>query len=151
MDNSNQQDPPAGTPEGSIPIDPDVGFAPHITDDFLDSYGESSVFVTAAVDCLTYRFVRVLVKAGKLPQEHHTPQYGTPEMREALEQLLSKLASCGMDKPPVVLMRSAVGRSEPRAFQDAAGAILGVGLVGNWFRELEHENYSGARSLLVAH
>lgn len=151
MTNSNQQDAPAGTPEGTIPVDPDEGFGPHIVDSFLERYGEESVFVTATVDCLTYRFIQVLARAGKLPEEHHTPQYGAPAMREALEQLLSVLGSRGMDKPAIVLMRAAIGHEGPSSFLEAASMVLGTALVEDWLFKLEREDYVGAGSLLVVH
>lgn len=149
MTDSNEQDMPAGTPEGTISVDPDEGFGPYIKDGFLELYGEESVFVTATVDCLTFRFIGVLVRAGKLPKEHYAPQYGTSAMREALEHLLSVLGSRGMEKPAVALMRAAVGHDEPGAFVEAAGTILGAGVVAEWRVKLERGDYAGAASLLV--
>jgi hypothetical protein len=151
MTDSNYEDAPSGTPEGTIPVDPDVGFAAHVADGFVEHYGEDSVFVAAAVDCLTHRFIRVLVRAGKLPEDHQAPQYGTPEMRGALDRLLSVLDSRGMDNPTAALMRSVVGRAGPGTFVQAAGVVVGEQLIGGWLLKMEQEDYVGADSLLLVH
>lgn len=134
-----------------ISVDPDDGFGPHISESFLECYGEESVFVTAAVDCLNDRFNRVLVKSGKMPGDHKIVQYGAPAMREAIEQLLQVLANQGLDNPPTALMRSATGYEEPQAFLLTAGALLGKDLVADWLSRLEQEDYAGTAALLAVH
>lgn len=144
---SDKQNPPAGT----IQVDPEEGFGPHVTERFLDFYGEGSVFVTATVDCLNHRFASVLMKSGGLPADHVALQYGTPEMRGSLESLLKALAIQGLSKPPVLLMRSATGYEEPQQFISTASSILGAELVTNWMHLLEQEDYAGADALLSIH
>jgi hypothetical protein len=146
-----QDNQPSGTPPGTIQIDPDQGFGPHMTEAFLDLYGEDSVFVTATVDCLTWRFVDVLVRAEKLPSDFEPVQYGSPEMRQALEALLKTLGARGLDNPSTVLMRSAVGHELPQAFQVMAGTLLGNDLIARWLRLLEQEDYAGATAQLASH
>jgi len=139
------------TAQGAMRINSYVGLAPHFADAFQETYGKNSAFVTAAVDCLNADFVKAFVQAGKLPKEHHLPSWGTPARREALEQLLARLQSCGMEKPSIALLRSAVGHTEPRAFMDAAGKVLGTDVMDNWLREIQQENYAAASSLLTTH
>ncbi|GAB2524815.1 hypothetical protein GCM10027188_29700 [Lysobacter humi (ex Lee et al. 2017)] len=145
------QEAPRNAPPGTIPVDPEEGFGPHLTDAFLEAYGEDSVFVTATVDLLTWRFVRVLVKAGKLPEEFEPPQFGPPEMRRALAGLITKLSERGQDRPAVSLMRSAIGHEHPLAFQNVARAVLGEGVVASWLACLEREDYARAEALLEPH
>ncbi len=147
----HEEDPPRGVPPGTIQIDPSEGFGPHMSEDFLDLYGEGSVFVTATVDCLTWRYIKVLIKAEKLSEDFEPTQYGSPEMRQTLEAFLKALAICGLEKPSVTLMRSALGREQPRAFQDTAGALLGSDLVARWLHLLEQEDYAAAMALLSVH
>ncbi len=146
-----QENRPSDAPPGTIQIDPEQGFGPHMAEAFLERYGEDSVFVTATVDCLTWRFIGVLTKAGKLPTDHEPIQYGSPEMRGAIEALLKALSTCGMDKPVVALMRSATGHEQPQAFELAAAGLLGNHLIDNWLHLLEKEDYAGAAALLVVH
>jgi hypothetical protein len=146
-----QEDRPSDTPPGYISIDPDEGFGPHMSEAFLDRYGTDSVFVTATVDCLTWRFIRLLVNGGNLSSDFEPLQYGCPEMREALEALLEVLAVRGLETPFLVLMQSAAGRKPPQAFEDAATALLGAPLFADWLRLLEQENYAAAAQRLVAH
>lgn len=148
MTGSNEGDPSIGPPPGVIPIDPVEGFGPHISDEFIYHYGEESVFVTATVDCLTTRFVGVLRRAGRVPEDHVAVQHGPPEMREALEQLLACLTAQGLDKPHTLLMRSAVGHEAPQSFMDEAGSLLGEELLAIWLRQLEGEDYLSAKALL---
>lgn len=136
-------------PAGTIQIDPEQGFGPHVSDAFLDLYGEDSVFVTATVDCLTWRFVGVLVRAEKLPADFEPVQYGSPEMRQALDAFLKALSVRGLENPSTSLMRSALGHEQPQAFQTAAGALLGQDLVDRWLQLLEQQDYAGATALLV--
>ena len=142
---------PRGMPDGTLNIDPDQGFGPHMKEEFLDFYGVDSVFVTSTVDCLTHRFLNVLIKAKKIPSDHARIQYSSNDMREALESLLEALSSRGVEKPAIALMRSAVGQDDARAFERMAGTQLGSDLLNEWFRLLERENYLGAKALLVAH
>ena len=144
-----QEERPAGVPAGTIQIDPEQGFGPHVSDAFLDLYGEDSVFVTASVDFLTWRFVGVLVRAEKLPADFEPVQYGTPEMRQALDVFLKALSARGLENPPTLLMRSALGHEQPQAFQSAASALLGYDLVGRWLQLLEQQDYAGATALLA--
>ncbi len=130
-------------------MDPEEGFGPHMSEAFLDHYGTDSVFVTATVDCLTWRFIRLLVDGGNLPSDFEPLQYGSPEMREALEGLLDALAARGLEKPVVVLMQSAVGRKPPQAFEEAATALLGTESIADWLRLLEQENYAAAARRLA--
>ena len=146
-----QEDRPSGTPAGTIHINPEEGFGPHISEAFLGFYGEDSAFVTATVDSLTHRFLNVLIQAEKLPPDHMQIQYGSTEMREALDRLLQTLTSRGANGPSVILMRSAVGHDAPQAFERMAGDLLGSELLSNWFSLLEKEDYAGAEALLVAH
>lgn len=146
-----QDDRPSDTPLGTIQIDPEQGFGPHMTEAFLERYGEDSVFVTATVDCLTWRFIGVLTKAGKLPADYEPLQYRALEMRGAIEALFKALSACGMDKPAVALMRSATGHEQPQAFELAAAGLLGSRLMGNWLHLIEKEDYAGATALLVVH
>ena len=118
---------------------------------FLDLYGEDSVFVTATVDSLTWRFVGVLIRANKLPPDFEPTQYGPPEMRQSLDAFLKALSARGLDNPPTVLMRSAVGHEQPDAFQITAGSLLGITLVANWLHLIEQEDYAGATALLEVH
>jgi hypothetical protein len=118
---------------------------------FLDLYGEDSAFITATVDSLTWRFVGVLVRADKLPPDFEPIQYGPPEMRQALDRFLKALAARGLDNPPMVLMRSAVGREPPETFQVMAGSLLGATVVAHWLHLIEQEDYAGATALLAAH
>ena len=134
-----------------IQVNPVEGFGPHLVRAFLDLYGENSVFVAATVDCLNYRFVRVMIRAELLPADFSPPQYGTPEMRQALETLLKALDAHGLENPPASLMQSAVGYAEPQAFQSTAAGLLGDEVVGRWLQRLEQEDYSGATALLEAH
>ncbi|MCK9490154.1 MAG: hypothetical protein M0Q42_12335 [Xanthomonadales bacterium] len=136
-------------PAGTLQIDPQQGFGPHLSDAFLDLYGEDSVFVNAAVDLLTWQFVAVLIKAEKLPADFVPIQYGTPEMRHTLDALLKTLAGRGLEKPSTALMRSAVGQEQPQAFQTAASTLLGYDLVSRWLQRLEQHNYAGADALLA--
>ena len=122
-----------------------------MTDAFLNLYGEDSVFVTATVDSLTWRFIGVLVRAEKLPSDFEPIQYGSPEMRQALDALLKSLGTRGLDNPSAALMRSAVGREQPQAFLVTASSLLGDHLVANWLRLMEQEDYAGATALLVVH
>ncbi len=144
-----------GPPSDSLPklisVNPDEGFGPHITDSFLELYGEESVFVTATVDCLNYRFNSVIVRAGKISEDHKAVQYGEPAMREAIELLLQALGNKGLDNPPTVLLRSATGYEEPQTFLTIAGSLLGADLVSNWLGRLEQEDYVGAAALLAVH
>lgn len=134
-----------------ISVDPDEGFGPHLSEAFLGCYGEDSVFVTAAVDCLNHRFNRVLLKSGKVPADHKAVQYGEPAMRDALEQLFEALGKQGLDNPPTALLRSATGYEEPRAFLASAGSVLSESVVTNWLYRLEQEDYAGAAALLAVH
>ena len=143
-----QEERPSKAPSEDVSINPDEGFGPHISEDFLELYGKGSVFVTATVDCLTWRFIQVLVRAEKLPQDTSPLQYGEPEMREALEDLLAAMSDRGIEKLSLALMRSAVGRESPQAFQEAANSRLGSSTVSQWLTLLEHENYAGASGLL---
>ena len=145
-----QSERPTGVPAGTIQIDPEQGFGPHLSDAFLELYGEDSVFVTATVDLLTWQFVAVLIKAEKLPADFVAVQYGTPEMRHALDAFLKTLAGRGLEKPSTSLMRSAVGHEQPQAFQVAAGTLLGYDLVARWLQRLEQQDYAGVTALLAA-
>jgi hypothetical protein len=151
MTASDKGNPSTGIPAGTIQIDPVEGFGPHIAECFLNLYGEDSVFVTATVDCLTYRFIRTLIKSGRLSADHVAIQYGTPAMRESLENFLEALASRGLDTPSVLLVRSAVGHEEPQHFLTVASSLLGTELVASWLRRLELEDYAGATTCLAAH
>jgi hypothetical protein len=144
-----QSERPTDLPAGAIQIDPDYGFGPHISDAFLDLYGEDSVFVTAAVDLLTWQFIAVLIRAGKLPADFVPVQHGSPEMRDSLGALLKTLSSRGLEKPSTSLMRSAVGHQQPQAFQAAAGALLGYDVVARWLQLLEQQDYAGMTTLLA--
>jgi hypothetical protein len=144
-----QSERPAGVPTGTIQIDPEQGFGPHLSDAFLNLYGEDSVFVTATVDLLTWQFVAVLIKAEKLPADFVAVQYGAPEMRHALDAFLKTLAGRGLEKPSTLLMRSAVGHEQPQAFQAAAGTLLGYDLVARWLQRLERQDYAGVAALLA--
>ena len=146
-----QEDQPSGTPAGTIKIDPDQGFGPHVTEAFLSLYGEDSVFVTATVDSLTWRFVSVLIRAKELPTDFEAVQYGTPEMRQALDAFLTVLSTRGLDNPPTALMRSATGHEQPQAFLLSASSLLGDNLVASWLRLMEREDYVGATALLGVH
>jgi len=146
-----QDEKPSGTPDGTIQIDPDEGFGPHVTEAFLDLYGEHSVFACATVDLLTWRFVRVLVRAEKLPTQFEPPQYGPPEMRQSLDKLLRALTAQGHDNPPAALMRSATGHEPPEAFQLAAATLIGHDLVTSWLHLLEQQDYAGTSALLAGH
>lgn len=146
-----QDERPKGIPEGTIQIDPEEGFGPHITEAFLDLYGEYSVFAAATVDLLTWRFVGVLVKADKLPMDFEPPQYGPPEMRKALDGLLKALTAQGHENSVAALMRSALGRQPPQAFQIAAGTLLGNDLIVRWLQLLEQQDHAGATALLSGH
>ncbi len=146
-----KEDRPTGTPAGTIQIDPDLGFGPHVTEAFLHLYGEDSVFVTATVDSLTWRFAGVLIRANKLPTDYEPVQYGSPEMRQSLDALLRALGARGLDNPPTALMRSALGLEPPQAFQVAASSLLGDSLVANWLHLMELEDYAGATALLGVH
>lgn len=147
---TDSDNPATGIPAGTLQIDPEEGFGPHIAECFLDLYGEDSVFATATVDCLTHGFVRVLIKSGRLSADHVPIRYGTPAMRESLENLLEALESRGLDKPFLLLMRSAVGREEPQHFLSVASSVLGTELVTSWLRRLEQEDYAGANAFLAA-
>lgn len=145
-----QDDRPSAPSPGNISVDPEEGFGPHMSEAFLDHYGTDSVFVTATVDCLTWRFIRLLVNGGHLSSDFEALQYGSPEMRQTLEVLLDVLAARGLEKPSVVLMQSAVGRAPPRAFEEAATALLGSALVADWLHLLEQESYAAAAQRLAA-
>lgn len=151
MTDSDRPGAPSDTLPKVISVDPDEGYGPHISESFLERYGEESVFVTAAVDCLNFRFNRVLVRAGKVPGDHKAVQYGTPAMRDAIEQLLHALGKQGFDNPPTALLRSATGYEEPQTFLAKAGTLLGSGLVADWLGRLEQEEYAGAAALLAIH
>lgn len=144
-----KENPPSDTPSAYISIDPDEGFGPHMSEAFLDCYSAGSVFVTATVDCLTWRFVRLLITGGNLPPDFEPLQYGSPEMRETLEALLEALAGRGLETPFLVLMQSAAGRKPPQAFEDEAVALLGAPLIADWLRLLERENYAAATQRLA--
>ena len=144
-----QSERPAGLPAGTIQIDPEEGFWPHLSDAFLDLYGEDSVFVTATVDLLTWQFVGVLIRAENLPANFAAIQYGAPEMRHALDAFLKTLAGRGLEKPSTSLMRSAVGHERPQAFQAAAGTLLGHDPVTRWLQRLEQQDYAGVTALLA--
>ncbi len=146
-----QTDQPDDAPPGTIQIDPDEGFGPHLAQSFLDWYGEDSVFAAATADCLTWRFVKVLVRAGKLPAEHQPHVYGSPELCEALEALLDALSTRGLEKASVLLLQSAVGRADAHAFQTAAGYVLGNDLIQRWLVLLEQADPAGATALLTLH
>lgn len=140
---------PPGVPAEAIRINPEDGFGPHVSDEFLNHYGEDSIFVTAAVDLLTWQFVGVLIKAQRLPQTFQPVEYGTPEMRTTLGVLLKTLGARGLEKPSSALMRAALGREPADAFEVAAGAVLGPDLVGSWLKRLEQRDYAGATALLA--
>jgi len=144
-----EEDSPPDAPPSTIQIDPNEGFGPDLSEAFLDLYGEDSIFVTATVDFLTWRYVDVLVKARKLPEDFEPPQYGSPEMRQTLAHLLKVLAARGLEKPPIELMQSAVGHKQPRMFQARASATLGSDLVARWLHLLEQQDYAGATALLA--
>lgn len=146
-----QHDRPNDAPPGNIRINPEQGFGPHMAEAFLERYGEDSIFVTATVDCLTWRFIGVLTKAGELPAGYDAIQYGPPEMREALEALLKALSAYGMDKPVIALMRSATGHEQPQAFELAVAGLLGNHVMDNWLHLIEKADYAGATALLVVH
>lgn len=151
MTDSDRPSTPSEVLPKVIPLDPDVGYGPHIASGFLERYGEDSVFVTATVDCLNYRFNRVLVRASKVPEDHKAVQYGDPAMREAIEQLLLVLGNQGFDNPPTALLRSATGYEEPQTFLGSAGSLLGSDVLSNWLDRLEQEDYAGAAALLAVH
>ena len=151
MTDSDQPSSPSKTLPRMISVDPDVGFGPHISSAFLECYGEESVFVTAAVDCLNHRFNQVLLKSGKVPADHKVVQYGDVAMREAIEKLLGTLEKQGADNPSVALLRSATGYEEPPFFLIGAASVLGDDLVAKWLERLEQEDYAGAASLLAVH
>ena len=146
-----QEDRPSDAPPDTVSIDPEQGFGPHITEAFLDLYGEDSVFVSATVDCLTCRFVGVLVRAGKLSADFEPIQYGSPEMLQALEGFLKVLAARGLENPSTALMRSALGYEGPQTFLATASSVLGGELVVCWLQLLEQEDYAGAAALLAVH
>lgn len=144
-------DEPGAPPPGLISIDPDDGFGPHMTDAFLDHYGRGSVFVTATVDCLTWRFVGVLIRDGRLPADFEPIQYGSAAMRLALEELLGALQARGLEKAALVLMRSATGYEAPQAFQARASEWLGTETVASWLELVEREEFDRATALLAVH
>lgn len=139
---------PTGTPPGTIQIDPEDGFGPHLVDDFMDLYGPDSNFVAGTADCLTRRFIRVLIKAGKLAPDTVPVQFGGDQAREALDDLLRVLERRGAEKPSVALMQSAVGHAAPEAFQSLAQMILGVDSVERWFTLFEQGKFEECNALL---
>jgi len=139
---------PIGTPKGTIQIDPDQGFGPHLTDDFMDLYGPESGFVISTADCLTRRFTRVLVKAGKLAQDTVPVQFGGDQARDTLENLLGAMGRRGVEKPSVVLMQSAIGHAPPENFQLIAQSTLGIDSVALWFMLFEQGKFGECNALL---
>ncbi|MEI2742835.1 MAG: hypothetical protein V9G63_10450 [Candidatus Competibacter sp.] len=150
-DNSDKRKTASRPPDGSIPVDPEEGFGPLISEAFLEQYGNDSVFVIGTIDCLTHRFVHVLIRAGRLPIDYPIKQYGSNDMRESLEHLIEALNTHGIKNPLLLLMRSAIGHERPQEFLACAGSILGPDVIAHWLRRLESEDYEGARVCLSLH
>jgi len=141
---------PAAPPPGTIKIDPDLGFAPHLVHDFIGLYGPDSNFVVATADCLTRRFIHVLVQTGKLAPDTVPVQLGPDQARGALEHLVLVLERRGAEKPSVALMQSALGHVAPRVFQTLAQATLGVDPVERWFGFFELGKFVECNALFNA-
>lgn len=137
-----------GPPPGSIPFDPDEGFGPQVSQAFLDHYGEDSVFVTAAVDLLTWQVTRVLIRAGNLGSDFEPVAYGTLDMRLALEALLELLGERGMERPSAQLMRSVAGIESPVSFEQAAAQFVGADTIARWLAAIEAEEFESAAGVL---
>ena len=135
-------------PEGSIPFDPEMGFAPLLSSAFVASYGSGSVFVTATADCLTWGVTQLLIHIGRVPDGTEPIQHGAPQARVALEQLLARLEECGLIDATKPLYQSAAGFAEPREFEQIASSCLGASVVESWLHALEGKDYSGASATL---
>jgi hypothetical protein len=139
---------PKGPPPGSLPFDPEEGFGPQVGKAFLDHYGADSVFVTAAVDLLSWQITHVLIRAGNLGPDFEPVAHGTPRMRLALAELLDLLGERGMERPSAKLMRSVAGIESPISFEEAAGHLAGAGTMDRWMAALEAEDFDRASGAL---
>jgi hypothetical protein len=131
-------------------VNPYEGFGPLITDDFLDLYGEDSVFVTATIDFLTWQMVTILIKSNKIGPEFEPIQYGPPEMRLTLETLIKILSASKLEKPLLVLLQSAVKNNQSLDFQIAASSLIGEDVFKEWLSLLEQKKYAEANSLVTS-
>jgi len=133
-----------------VRIDPEAGFAPLLVEGFIGLYGPDSSFVVATADCLTRRFIHVLIQSGKLAPETVPRQLGGDQARGTLEHLVGVLERRGAEKPSVALMQSALGHVQPRTFQSLAQATLGVAPTERWLMLFEQGKFVECKALLVA-
>lgn len=138
----------SGPPSGTVWIDPDEGYLPHFTSTFLDLYGEHSVFVTAAADCLSERHTDALIRAGRLPEDSKGLRRGSQEALDALIALMRAARVRGAEKLVVLLMQSAMGHRDADAFAAMVDDTFAKDIFERWREAIDRGDFSSATALI---
>ena len=131
-------------------IDPERGFYPHFTIGFKKEYGAKSVFVLAIADALTARFIRVLIKAGRIEPNTKPLQLGCREAVQTLEELISILQRKKPSSEGVLpVLREATGMTSLGEFLREINGVFGGGTFEEWLSFFQAKASDEAMNLLT--
>jgi hypothetical protein len=136
-------------PKELLQVDPEHGFYPHFTDEFRKEYGAESVFVFAVADVLTARFIKVLIKAGRVSPNTKPRQLGSLEAVEMLEKLILILeAKKPSSKEILPLLQEATGRASLGTFSKEVNSLLGDWIFEKWLCLFQDNAFGKAAELV---
>lgn len=132
-----------------LKIDPKSGFYPHFTDEFKKKYGSKSFFVLAVADVLTARFIKVLIKAGRIGPNTKPRQLGSPEAVQTMEKLISILQAKKPSSEGILpLLREATGVTSLGTFSQEVNTILDDWIFEKWLCFFQESAFDKATELV---
>jgi hypothetical protein len=136
-------------PKELLQIDPEHGFYPHFADEFKKEYGFESIFVFAVADVLTARFIKVLIKAGRISPNTQPRQLGSSDPAKTLEKLILKLqVKKPSSKEILPLLQEATGRVPLGTFSQEVNSLLGDWTFEKWLYLLQDNAFGKASELI---
>ena len=131
----------------NLSIDPEYGFLPHFSDDFVSHYDKHRAYVHAIADLLTDRFKQVLVKAGKATEDSDFAVFGDVRARDALAAIIVRLEGAGVEKPVLIALQEATGKRSPGSFAETVDTYLGPSTFLKWLSLIESRKFDEASQL----
>ncbi len=132
-----------------IHIDPEHGFYPHFSTEFMETYGWKSPFVLATSDALMGRYIRVLVNADRIDPDTIPLRLGSPAAVDALEKLLSILQTKAPTSEGIkYFLREATGVTPVGSLSKEIDNAFGSGTFEKWLSLFQAGDFLQATCLL---
>jgi len=138
-----------GREQPGISVNIETGFYPHFTKEFLEFYGQKSVFVLATADVLTKSFTDVLINAGRVDRDTKSFRLGKINPSRELTSLVSKHVEADSTSDGILyLSRESTGVAPIGTFSSEIDRVFGEGVFKSWVDFVDSGKYAEAANLL---